>query len=79
MAGSSAVNTVCQTGSGIIPTISGSNAIAIINLNGGQLFIGDGANGGTSRDLTLSKHEHGRRDTPVYRRCVEQHGRKHKD
>ena len=54
--GSSAVNTVTiKPASGVTPTISGSNATAIINLNGCDFVIIDGSNtvGGTSRDLTI--------------------------
>ena len=51
--GSSAVNTVTiKPVTGGIPTISGSNATAIIDLNGCQFVIIDGYNGGTG-DLTL--------------------------
>ena len=51
--GSSAVNTVTiKPITGAIPTISGSNATTIIDLNGCKFVTIDGFNGGTG-DLTL--------------------------
>jgi hypothetical protein len=51
--GSSAINTVTiHPAIGAIPTITGSNPTAIIDLNGCQFVIIDGFNGGTG-DLTL--------------------------
>ena len=57
VAGSSAVNTITiKPAAGVTPSISGSAAGCIINLNGADYVTIDGSNavGGTSRDLTIT-------------------------
>jgi hypothetical protein len=72
--GSSSTNTVTiKPTTGVSPTISGSSASCILNLNGADWMTLDGSNtvGGTSRDLTITNTNTGTSSAVV---CIESTG-----
>lgn len=67
--GSSATNTLTlKPGSGVTATITGSNASAILKLNGADYVIIDGSNtvGGTSKNLTFANTNNGTASAVVW-------------
>jgi len=69
LTGSSATNTLTiKPATGVSPTITGSNASAILKLNGADYVIIDGSNaaGGTTKNLTISNTNTGTSSAVVW-------------